>query len=164
MSAIYGWLPQFPAANAAAGRLLEHCRNELQTATVRPIEPPKDWAREADLGCKCADYRDLAAFLRDPAARVGRFPLRKDRQQHLHGIIDGSHCDCTHIPDRHGSPQTLVCTKTQASYERRLKQYESDLATLEKLATIGNGKKVKAAPRGGKAAKAVPKKRKMSKG
>ena len=83
----------------------------------------------------------MAAFLRDPAARVGRFPLRKDRRQHLHGIIDGRKCDCTHVTERKGSPQTLVCTKTQASYERRLEQFNRDLESLQQLellSTVGN--------------------------
>ena len=30
----------------------------------------------------------------------------------------------THVTERAGSPQTLVCTKTQSSYERSRKQYE----------------------------------------
>jgi predicted 2-oxoglutarate/Fe(II)-dependent dioxygenase YbiX len=159
VTAIHDWLPKFPTAAPAAARLLEHCRNELLAATARPIEPPKDWAREADLGCKCADCKELAAFLRDPASRVGRFPLRKERRQHLHGIIDSRQCDCTHVTDRRGSPQTLVCTKTQASYERKLKQYESDLATLKKLETIAKGKKLKQTSRGRTSARAAAKKR-----
>ena len=42
----------------------------------------------------------------------------------------------THVTERKGSPQTLVCTKTQNSYERSRKQYQVDqvvLAELEKL-------------------------------
>ena len=145
VTAIYRWLAELPAARPAAARLWEHCRNALRAATAEPIQAPKDWAREADLGCKCADCRALAAFLRDPAARVGRFPLRKDRRQHLHGIIDGRQCDCTHVTERKGSPQTLVCTKTQASYERRLEQFQSDRKSLEELETLSTAKSSPAA-------------------
>jgi hypothetical protein len=61
---------------------------------------------------------------------VLRFPLRKDRRQHLHQQIDAQRLDLTHVTERTGSPQTLVCTKTQASYERRLAQYEVDRSLL----------------------------------
>ena len=73
VTAIYGWLVEVPAARPAAQRLLEHCRTELRAATAEPVQAPADWAREADLGCKCADCRALAAFLRDPAAAGGTF-------------------------------------------------------------------------------------------
>ncbi len=74
--------------------------------------------------------------MRDPAERVGRFPLNKQRRQHLHRQIDQHRSDVTHVTERKGSPQTLVCTKTQSSYERQRKQYGLDqivLAELEKL-------------------------------
>jgi hypothetical protein len=79
-------------------------------------------------------------FLRDPVARIGRFPLRKDRRQHLHRQIDHHECDCTHVTERKGSPQTLVCTKTQSSYERRLKQYGVDKKLLAELEALSGGK------------------------
>jgi hypothetical protein len=109
----------------------------LRTATARPVEPPKDWRRDAELGCKCEDCVALSRFLSDPEQREARFAIRKERRQHLHRQIDQHRCDCTHVTARVGSPQTLVCTKTQASYERRLKQYHVDqdlLAELEPLA------------------------------
>ncbi len=63
VTAIYRWLAQVPAARPAAERLWEHCRSELRAATAEPIEAPKDWAREADLGCKCADCRATGRLL-----------------------------------------------------------------------------------------------------
>ena len=35
--------------------------------------------------------------------------------------------------DRHGRPYTLVCTKNQASYDRRAKQRKQDLEDLARL-------------------------------
>jgi hypothetical protein len=131
--------PTIPTAagHRAATRLLRHCLSELRAATAHPPEPPKDWKREAKLGCTCDDCVALSRFLRDPAERVGRFPLNKQRRQHLHQQIDKHRCDVTHVTERKGSPQTLVCTKTQDSYERRRQQFGVDqvvLAELEKLA------------------------------
>jgi predicted 2-oxoglutarate/Fe(II)-dependent dioxygenase YbiX len=137
VKAIFKWIAEVPAAQPAASRLLQHCLTELRAATAHPIEPPQDWRRDAELGCNCEDCRALSRFLRDPAERVGRFPIRKERRQHLHQQIERHRSDLTHVTERVGSPQTLVCTKTQASYERRLQQYAVDqelLAGLEALA------------------------------
>jgi hypothetical protein len=139
VKAMQKWLPTLPAAQPAASRLLQHCLAELRTATAEPVEPPTDWRREAQLGCRCEDCQMLGRFLRDPKQRVGRFPLRKDRRQHLHQQIDRHQCDCTHVTERVGSPQTLVCTKTQASYERRKKQFAVDTKLLAELETLAAG-------------------------
>ena len=136
VKSLYAQTPPTAAGRQAAARLLQHCLADLREATAQPPEPPKDWKREAKLGCACDDCVALSRFLRDPAERVGRFPMNKQRRQHLHRQIDQHQCDVTHVTERKGSPQTLVCTKTQSSYERRRKQYEDDqvvLAELEKL-------------------------------
>ena len=49
-----------------------------------------------------------------------RLPLAEKRRQHLHQIIDGKKLDTTHVTDAKAGPIRLVCTKTQASYERVL--------------------------------------------
>ncbi len=124
---------------AAAARLHRHCLAELQTRTAERPQPPADWSRETKLDCKCADCRELSEFLKNKDEPVRRFARRKELRQHLHREIDKHHCDVTHVTDRRGSPQTLVCTKTQASYERRLTQFETDvrlLGELERLPTM----------------------------
>jgi predicted 2-oxoglutarate/Fe(II)-dependent dioxygenase YbiX len=143
VKAIYSWLPKVPAARSAADRLLKHCQAKLRAATAQPVEPPKDWARDANLACKCKDCAALSLFLRDPAQQVARFPMAKERRRHLHNQIELHRCDCTHDTERRGSPHTLVCKKTQASYERRLRQYHTDrklLAELEAIASEGSPK------------------------
>lgn len=146
---LYRGLGKLAAAQPAAARLLQHCLGELRQATAQPVEPPKDWTRDAKLKCQCEHCRALSQFLRDPAQRVARFPLRQELRRHLHGQIDSQGCDLTHVTERKGSPQTLVCTKTNASYERRLKQYEVDQKLLAELQTFaGEGKRAIArAPR-----------------
>jgi hypothetical protein len=101
VKAIYQWVSEVPEAGPAATALWEHCRAELRAATAHPIEPPADWKREAKLVCKCEDCQALARFLRDPAERVGRFPIRKERRQHLHQQIDEHKLDCTHVAPPH---------------------------------------------------------------
>jgi hypothetical protein len=113
--------------------LRDHCITELRGLTATPIEPPADWRRHADMDCPCADCKELAQFLRDPAAKVHRFPRRKELRQHLHQQIDRHRLDLSHVTERKGSPQTLVCTKNQASYERRLAQFHLDMQFLNDL-------------------------------
>jgi hypothetical protein len=149
VKAIYKWLPKVPAARPAASHLLQHCLAELRAATAHAIEPPKDWARDAELGCKCQDCQALSRFLRDPVQRVGRFPIRKERRRHLHQQIEAHQCDLTHVTERVGSPQTLVCTKTQASYQRRLKQFEVDRELLAELEALAGGARRAAVSRSG---------------
>lgn len=129
------------AGRRAASRLLQHCLAELRAATARPIEPPADWKRDAKLDCKCEDCVALGRFLRDPAQRVGRFALKKERRKHLHRQIDKHRCDVKHVTERKGSPQTLVCTKTQDSYQRRRKQFGVDQETLAELEEIAKSKR-----------------------
>jgi hypothetical protein len=46
---------------------------------------------------------------------------------HVEQTIQRAHCDVDVTTDRRGRPYTLVCTKNQASYDRRAKQRRKDL-------------------------------------
>lgn len=124
---------------SACASLQQHCLSELRTRTAAKPQPPADWSREATLTCQCADCRELAEFLKNKDESVHRFARRKELRQHLHREIDKHHCDVTHVTDRRGSPQTLVCTKTQTHYEGCLKQFETDarlLGEMERMSSV----------------------------
>ncbi len=126
------------AARPAWDRLHRHCLEELRSRTATRPEMPLDWTREATVGCTCVDCRELNTFLKNAHEEVHRFPRRKELRQHLHGQIARHECDLTHVTVRKGSPQTLVCTKTNASHDRRLAQFKVDtqlLREMEALAT-----------------------------
>ncbi|MFM9963868.1 MAG: 2OG-Fe(II) oxygenase [Planctomycetaceae bacterium] len=131
--------PAQPAiGRSACERLQQHCLSELRTRTAAKPQPPADWSREATLSCQCADCRELAVFLKNKDESVHRFARRKELRQHLHREIDKHQCEVTHVTEHRGSPQTLVCTKTQTRYEGCLKQFETDvrfLGELERLST-----------------------------
>jgi hypothetical protein len=93
-----------------------------------PPEPPSDWRLDVEIKCRCADCLSLQAFARDAAALVCRFRVNKQRRSHLHGIIDTHRLDMTHVTERVGSPQTLVCTKDRRTFDRRMKQYREEIA------------------------------------
>ena len=109
---------------------------QLECRVANPPQPPADWRRSSTISCKCADCTELSRFLRDPNTQILRFPLAKQRRQHLHNIIDGNKLDTTHVTEHLGSPHTLVCTKTQTSYERELQAHHVDLDQLAKLRDI----------------------------
>jgi hypothetical protein len=62
--------------------------------------------------------------------------VRKDRRQHLHQQIERHGLDMTHVTERQGSPQTLVCAKTRRTYERQCWRHKGDLATMSTLLRV----------------------------
>lgn len=122
--------------DAAVKRLWEHSAKFLLQRSGRPPESPKDWRQDVKLSCACADCRELQAFTLDPAEQTHRFRVRQDRRQHLHQQIKQHSLDMTHVTDRKGSPQTLVCTKDRRSYQRRCDEYRKDIAALAAIAGL----------------------------
>jgi len=117
-------------------RWLANCRQLLQKQTARLPEKPLNYRREDKLSCTCADCRELSQFLKNPGQRELRLRLNKQRRRHLHGVIDGDRSDLLHVTERSGSPYTLVCTKTTASYRRAVKIYERDLKSMVRITDI----------------------------
>ncbi len=101
-----------------------------------PPEPPSDWCLNVELSCSCPDCRELQAFARNPALRVNRFRLRKERRSHLHHMIDRHRLDMTHVTERVGSPQTLVCTKDRRTFDRRAKEYHDEIVAMRTLVRL----------------------------
>jgi predicted 2-oxoglutarate/Fe(II)-dependent dioxygenase YbiX len=129
-------LAKRPVTDAAITGWLAACRRELEGRTAAEPRKPTDYRRESKLSCNCRDCRALSAFLADPDRREGRFPLAKERRRHLHGIIDGNRCDCTHTTERSGRPYTLVCTKTTASYQEACGIHQRDSENLRRLGAL----------------------------
>jgi len=126
-------------ADAAFFSLWKSAAEFLLLRSEFPPRKPTDWAQLVKLDCRCGDCRQLQAFAEDPAQKVHRFSIRKDRRQHLHRTIESYQMDMTHQTERQGSPQTLVCTKTRRSYQKRLRQYAEDIGHFKALiAVAGN--------------------------
>ena len=51
-------------------------------------------------------------------------------------MIDRHRLDMTHMTERVGSPQTLVCTKDRRTFDRRMKQYHDEIAAMRTLVKI----------------------------
>jgi hypothetical protein len=132
-----------PVPDDAWWPLWKHAAEFLLARSEQPPAPPKDWQLEVRLDCTCEDCRELQAFALDPVAQVYRFRVRQDRRQHLHGKIERFDLDMTHVTERKGSPQSLVCTKTRRTHQRRRERHAEDCAamgTLVELAGDSTGK------------------------
>ncbi|MFN0106095.1 MAG: 2OG-Fe(II) oxygenase [Bryobacteraceae bacterium] len=125
-----------PAVDRAIQNLWTSAAEFLLLRSEVPPQPPSDWRLHAELSCSCADCRELQAFARDPAERVHRFRVKKERRSHLHRAIDRHRLDMTHVTERVGSPQTLVCTKDRRTFKARMKEYQNEIAAMCKLVKL----------------------------
>ena len=125
-----------PAAHQAAAavqRLRTAALEHLRSRIAEPLEPPRDWARASAIACPCAHCRELSHFLADPDRQSWTFKAPETGRRHLEESIQRSGCDLDLVTDRRGRPYSLVCTKNQASYDRRAQQRQHDLAHLAQL-------------------------------
>ena len=121
------------AGSAVYARLWRQAADFLLARSSSPPSEPSDWTIAADIPCDCEDCASLRGFCRDPAKRVERFSVRKDRRKHLHRVIDGYRLDVDHVTERSGSPYTLVCTKNRSGFRRRLREYAEDVRWMDSL-------------------------------
>jgi hypothetical protein len=120
-----------PAANAALRRaVLDHLERRID----EPLAPPADWTRDAAITCPCAHCRGLSRFLASPTEPIWPFKAAEADRKHVTHSVNRHRCDLDLATDKRGRPYTLVCTKNQASYARRVRQRELDLAHRGRLA------------------------------
>jgi predicted 2-oxoglutarate/Fe(II)-dependent dioxygenase YbiX len=119
----------------AIQRLRTAALEHLRTRIAEPLEPPGDWARASAIACSCVHCRELSHFLADPERQRWTFKAPEAGRRHVEESIRRSGCDLDLVTDRRGRPYSLVCTKNQASYERRAQQRQQDLAHLARLET-----------------------------
>lgn len=82
------------------------------TSLVRPTVPFAD--------IFCYDCDPLNRFLADGLHKAGHFKVNQKRRAHLHQQFDRYRIDVSHVTERTGSPQTLVVTKTDKDYSRKM--------------------------------------------
>ena len=114
-------------------RLSAACLEHLERRIAEPLVPPADFARDSRVDCRCAHCRELAAFLADPLRRAWTFKAAEAQRSHVEDSIRRHNCDVARETDRRGRPYALVCTKNQASFDRRVAQRAKDLDHRERL-------------------------------
>ena len=119
--------------SAAVQQLRAACLDHLRKRIAGPLTPPADWRRPSKLACTCAHCKELGGFLADPERKTWTLKAAEHARAHVADTIRNADCDLDMTTDRRGRPYSLVCTKNQASYDRRLKQRTDDLANLKRL-------------------------------
>ena len=122
-----------PKCAAAIERLRAACLTHLRTRVAEPLAPPADWRRASVLPCRCPRCAELARFLADPEREAWVFRAVEADRSHVEETIKRARCDVDTATDRRGRPYSLVCTKNQASYDRRANQRRQDLEDLARL-------------------------------
>lgn len=114
-------------------RLRAAALDHLRARCSLDLAPPVDSRREARLSCRCEHCLALGRFLQSADQEVWRFKAREAERRHVEDSIRQGRCDVNCSTERKGSPHVLVCTKNQASYERRVAQRRADLDDLARL-------------------------------
>jgi hypothetical protein len=122
-----------PVGNPAMVPLLAAVRSHLQARIAEPLAPPADWRRSSTVSCSCASCRQLSAFLDDPGQRTWILRAVEQVRAHVAHTIRCARPDLDTATERKGRPYSLICTKNQASYERRAAQRALDQADLALL-------------------------------
>ena len=76
---------------------------------------------------------ERARFLADPARAEWAFRAAETHRRHVEATIRQANCDLDMTTLRKGSPHSLVTTKNQTSYKRRVAQRKNDLAHCARL-------------------------------
>lgn len=118
---------------AAIQRLRTVCSEHLRARIELPLAPPADFARPSEVTCTCVHCVQLARFLVDPSRGTWDFRAVERDRRHVEASIKRDNCDLNFTTNRVGRPYGLICTKNQASYERRVRQRASDLGHVGRL-------------------------------
>src|SRR5208283_2321852 len=121
-------------ATPAGARLRAAALAHLRTRIAEPLAPPADWRRASQVSCRCTRCQDLARYLDDPSLKTWTFKAAESDRRHVEETIRQAGSDVETTTDRRGRPYSLVCTKNQASYERRARQRTQDLKDVALLA------------------------------
>jgi predicted 2-oxoglutarate/Fe(II)-dependent dioxygenase YbiX len=114
-------------------RLRETVLAHLQKRVAEDLSPPADQRRDSQLKCRCQDCTELGAFLDNPTQARWQFKAAENRRAHVEQTIKTARSDVDCRTEKLNRPYTLVCTKNQASYQRRVQQREADLVVLARL-------------------------------
>lgn len=114
-------------------RLRTACVAHLHTRLILELVPPADWRRDSQINCTCKDCAEFRAFLDNPTQSMWRFKAAENRRDHIEQTIKYRKCDVNSVTEKSSRPYSLLCTKNQASYERRVEQRKTDLATLARF-------------------------------
>lgn len=109
------------------------CRHHLAQRIAEPLEAPSDFSRPSHVTCRCPHCIELARFLADPKRKQWVLKAAEAHRSHVEASIGRDACDVDTETLRHTRPYELRCTKSQASYQRRVEQRKRDLQNHAQL-------------------------------
>ena len=121
---------------APVAHLHAACVHHLQTRCAQPLAPPSDFTRASTIACRCASCAELSHFLAAPDRGIWEFKAAEPLRRHVENAIAQHHCDLDLVTEKRRRPYSLVCTKNQASYERRARQRKKDIDVLGRLGVL----------------------------
>ncbi len=120
--------------NLLAKEIKNICVQDLIERTKTKPSPPVDWKRKVP---DTKDYKEvwkiLSPFLESADVQVFDYKKGQAYRSEMKSAIANVSIDLSTETIAKGSPHILRLTKTQASYERALKNWQKDVAILESL-------------------------------
>jgi predicted 2-oxoglutarate/Fe(II)-dependent dioxygenase YbiX len=115
------------------GTLLRASLAHLERRIAEPLEAHRDWTRPSEIRCSCGHCSELGHFLADPITEHWTLRAAQQTRTHVENEIRSARADLDCKTIRRGSPHSLVCSKNEASYRRRVAQRKQDLLDLSTL-------------------------------
>ncbi|MCB0559288.1 MAG: 2OG-Fe(II) oxygenase [Phaeodactylibacter sp.] len=123
---------------ALAKALYEVCCQDFEARTAVKPTPLPDWTRKPPKTERYEHlWKILRPFLNSPTQQVFDYRQNQSYRSEMESAINSVEIDLKMQTIKKGSPHTLRLTKTQAAYERALKEWEEDVAILEQLKETG---------------------------
>jgi hypothetical protein len=117
--------------NPLAGDLRRACREDLQIRTAVKPTPPPDWKRKTPSDWMYKQEWDiLRPFLSSPTQQVFDYRAAESSRKQMEYAIRSATIDLQTDTITSGRPYTLRLTKTQAAYERALREWGEDVGLL----------------------------------
>ena len=113
-------------------KLWRHAAGHLLARSALPPRP-NDKSIDAPVRCNCEHCRRLKDFCRNQYETVLRFKQPQHVRMHLEAEIRTSKVDVKCETLKVGLPHTLICTKTQAGFEKRRVRYAEDVDAMRML-------------------------------
>lgn len=114
--------------------LYDGCLKDLEARTATKPTPPADWSRPMPETKEHSNlWKTLRPFLTSPTQRVFDYVKNESERRAMEWAIEGVEVDLEMETIKKGRPYTLRLTKTQAAYERAVKEWAEDVLLLEQL-------------------------------
>ena len=117
------------------------CRKNVEQRVNNKPQPPTDWSRQVPVanGDK-KQWQLLKEFLESPQQQVFDYRVNQQERKEMEHAISRIVVDLKTETIKKGSPHTLRITKTQAAFNRQMKDWNEDVMLLEKISKKVAGK------------------------